>query len=113
MPRTLRQHRGGGRQTGHFDGWVLRYRLCWQRAHAGLGKTTFARSLARSANLPLFGTSIGQWFSGGGKGHLGDVIKQIDEVFGAATAAAPAILFLDELDALPDRRTLSDRTREW
>ena len=79
----------------------------------GLGKTTFARSLARSANLPLFATSVGQWFSGGGKGHLGDVTKQIDEVFGAAVAAAPAILFLDELDALPDRRTLSDRTREW
>src|SRR5690606_34004121 len=79
----------------------------------GLGKTSFARSLAKSTGLPLMATSVGHWFSGAGKGNLGDVINQIDEVFAATASAAPSILFLDELDGLPDRSTLDSRSREW
>lgn len=78
----------------------------------GVGKTTFARSLARSARLPLVATSVANWFVIS-SGELGGVIKAIDAEFAAARAVAPAIMLLDELDALPDRRTLSDRAREW
>ena len=78
----------------------------------GLGKSTFARSLAKSAGVPLIATSVGQWFANG-PGHLDSVIKQIDKTFAEARAVAPAVLFLDELDAVPDRATLTPRGRDW
>lgn len=78
----------------------------------GLGKTSFARSLARSTGLPLITSSVGAWFANG-PGYLDSVIKQIDEVFAAARAVAPAILFLDELDGVPNRATLSSKGADW
>ena len=68
----------------------------------GTGKSTLALSLAKTTRLPLIATSVGHWFSSK-DGHLGEVIRQINEVFDRALAAAPAILFIDEIDALPDR----------
>lgn len=78
----------------------------------GMGKTTFMRSLARSTGLPLFATTVGEWFSNS-PGYLDSVIKQIDAVFTAARDAAPAIVFLDEVDAVPNRATLSPRGADW
>lgn len=77
----------------------------------GLGKTTFARSLAQSAGLPFFPTSVSAWFSNS-PGYLDSVIKQIDQVFAEAIAVAPAIIFLDEIEALPSRTT-NDRNSSW
>lgn len=78
----------------------------------GLGKTSFARSLARSTGLPLITTSVGGWFANS-PGYLDSVIKQIDEVFASARAVAPAIVLLDELDGVPNRSTLSPRGADW
>lgn len=78
----------------------------------GLGKTSFARSLSRSTGLPLITSSVGAWFANS-PGYLDSVIKQIDEVFASARAVAPAILFLDELDGVPNRATLSPRGADW
>ncbi len=78
----------------------------------GLGKTTFAKSLARSLGVPLIATSVGQWFANG-TGHLDAVIKQIDAVFAAGAAAAPACILLDELDGIPDRARLSGHNSDW
>ncbi|MGO4287340.1 AAA family ATPase [Bosea sp. TAB14] len=78
----------------------------------GTGKTLLARSLARTTRLPLVQTSVGAWFQQK-SGHLGDVIQLIDEAFTRAKNSAPSILFLDELDAIPDRRSMDSRAREW
>ncbi|MGY6249816.1 AAA family ATPase [Bosea thiooxidans] len=78
----------------------------------GTGKTLLARSLARSARVPLIATSVPDWFMRK-TGHLGDVIQQIDEVFTQALSQAPSVLFLDEIDALPDRAVADARSREW
>lgn len=78
----------------------------------GTGKTTFAKSVAHTAGIPMFATSAAAWFLNG-PGHLDSVIKEIDAVFAAARAEAPAMVFIDELDAVPDRRTLSPRGRDW
>lgn len=78
----------------------------------GTGKTTLARSLAKSVRLPLIQTSVSGWFQKN-SGHLGDVLQQMSDVFSRARASAPSILFLDELDALPDRATLDSRGRDW
>ena len=78
----------------------------------GLGKTTLVRSLAKDARLPLIATSVAAWF-GTTPGYLDSVIKAIDACFDEAANAAPAILFLDELDALPSRVSLSGRNRDF
>lgn len=78
----------------------------------GLGKTSFVRSLARSAGLPLVATSVAQWFANS-PGYLDSVIKQIDALFEQAKAMAPAVVFLDEIDAVPNRATISPRGADW
>lgn len=78
----------------------------------GLGKTLLARSLARTAGLPLVTTSVAQWFASG-SGYLDSVIKAVDQAVAAANAVAPALLFIDELDALPSRSAMTDRDRPW
>ncbi|MVS98871.1 AAA family ATPase [Devosia marina] len=77
----------------------------------GLGKTTFARSLAKSAGVPFFPTSVSQWFSNS-PGYLDSIIKQIDELFATAAAVAPACIFLDEIESLPSRSS-NDRHSSW
>lgn len=78
----------------------------------GLGKSSFAKSLAKSLGMPLVATSVGAWFANG-PGYLDSVIKQIDQVFASAAAAAPAVLLLDEIDAVPNRATLNSRNSDW
>lgn len=78
----------------------------------GTGKTLYAKALARSCGLPIIVTSVGQWFSTT-DGNLGDVCRALQLAWDAAKSSAPSIFFIDELDALPSRETLSDRAREW
>ncbi|WP_350151185.1 AAA family ATPase [Devosia sp. RR2S18] len=54
-----------------------------------------SRSLAKSAGIPLFSTSVSAWFANE-PGYLDSAIKQIDQVFAEAAAVAPALLFIDE-----------------
>lgn len=78
----------------------------------GLGKSTFVRALAKSSGLPLYVTSVASWFTAT-DGYLHNVLKAVDGVFAAAASNAPAILFLDELDALPNRETVGERNRDY
>jgi hypothetical protein len=80
----------------------------------GMGKSLFARVLAKACGVPLVSTSVGAWFADG-PGNLDSVIKQQRAAYSRAAALASpcCLLFLDEIDALPDRETLSDRNRDW
>lgn len=78
---------------------------------AGVGKTTFARSLAKSLNMPLIATSVSSWFAQTG-GYLNDICRKVDEVFQQA-AAQGAVLLLDECDSIPNRETCDPRHREY
>lgn len=78
----------------------------------GTGKTFFASALARSCRVPMVATSLGQLF-GQTQGYLDSIIKGLDQVFADARSRAPCVLFIDELDAFPDRATLSGRGRDW
>lgn len=78
----------------------------------GVGKTALMRSLAKSTGLPLIATSVGEWFATS-PGYLDSIVKKIDEVFSSARAVAPAIIFLDELDSVPSRQTISPRGADW
>lgn len=52
---------------------------------AGVGKTTFARSLAKSAGVPLIATSVSSWFASGG-GYLHEIVRAVDAVMARAGA---------------------------
>lgn len=78
----------------------------------GTGKTLFAGALARSCNVPFITTSLGQLFAST-DGYLSSVIKALDQIFKSAREQAPSVLFIDEIDAIPDRASLDSRHREY
>lgn len=69
----------------------------------GVGKTSFAKSLAAECRVHLVATSLGKWQS---NGHLGDLLKAMYADFAEAKEKAPAILLIDEFDAFGDRSKL-------
>ncbi|WFU41452.1 AAA family ATPase [Bradyrhizobium sp. CB82] len=83
----------------------------------GLGKSLWARMVARECRVPLLESSVAEWFNG--TGYIHDVIRAERLVFAQArTLASQAdsgccILFLDECDAIPNRATMSDRNRDY
>ena len=66
----------------------------------GTGKTTFARALCNSLQIPLLVTSVSTWLQGG---HLNDVIDRMSKTFVEARAMAPAILFIAEIAGVGKR----------
>ncbi len=95
-------------------------RLDWQEvdrgavlfSEPGLGKSMFARILAQACGVPLVAFSVADLFANS-VGYLDSVIKASRAMFERAAALAPCILFLDEIDALPNRATMSPRGADW
>lgn len=78
----------------------------------GTGKTQLVRSLAREAGMPLVATSMASWFTNS-SGNLDGVLRQVDALWERARAIAPAVVLIDELDALPNRAGMEARDRTW
>ena len=76
----------------------------------GTGKTTFAAALAKSAGVHLVKTSVADWNSAS---YLSGTLQAIKNAFGQARSNAPSILFIDEIDGISDRSTLSGEYREY
>ncbi|WKL22635.1 ATP-binding protein [Agrobacterium tumefaciens] len=66
----------------------------------GTGKTTYARALCNSLQVPLLVTSVASWLE---PGYLGDVLKRMSKAFELARENAPVILFIDEIDNIGSR----------
>jgi len=92
------------RRAGHAQ--VAALESCLLFGIPGTGKTSLARSLSRELQLPLVMTSVAEWFSASG-GHLGAVVKEQQRFFATLRASRPCVAFIDELDALPSRGSLS------
>jgi SpoVK/Ycf46/Vps4 family AAA+-type ATPase len=60
----------------------------------------FARAVAASCHVKLIATSYAKWQA---KGYLNDFLKAMQKSFKDARDAAPAILFIDEIDAFGSR----------
>ncbi|KQO67638.1 hypothetical protein ASF22_20065 [Methylobacterium sp. Leaf87] len=67
----------------------------------GTGKSSLAAGIAASAGLPLVATSVTNWFAGGTSFPDG-VLRRAQAAFARATDAAPAIVLLDGIDAIPE-----------
>lgn len=77
----------------------------------GVGKTSYARALAKSARVPLVATSVADWSAAS---YLSGTLQAIKDVFSRARQLAPCILFIDELDGISDRARLSgDYVEYW
>jgi cell division protease FtsH len=77
----------------------------------GTGKTLLVRAIAGEANVPFFATS-GSDFSGI---IVGLGVAKIKEMFEMAKRNAPCILFIDEIDAIGQKRSshsFNDQDRE-
>lgn len=77
----------------------------------GTGKTLLARAIAGEANVPFFAAS-GSDFSGI---IVGLGVAKIKEIFELAKRNAPCILFIDEIDAIGQKRSThsyNDQDRE-
>ncbi|WP_071675761.1 AAA family ATPase [Nioella nitratireducens] len=77
----------------------------------GSGKTEVPRLIAKSAGITVVSGSIADWSAEGARGS--EVIKAMRECFARAAARAPAVLFIDELDAVGDRDRVGDNNRSW
>ncbi|MER9560664.1 AAA family ATPase [Mesorhizobium sp. M0571] len=77
----------------------------------GVGKTSYARALAKSARVPLVATSVADWNAAS---YLSGTLQAIKDAFARARRLAPCILFIDELDGISDRARLSgDYVEYW
>ncbi|AUX77972.1 AAA family ATPase [Sinorhizobium fredii] len=76
----------------------------------GVGKTVFAKALAKECNAHLVAASLGLWQA---CGHLGDLLKAMRRDFARAKEHAPTILFVDELDSFGDRDSFTHDHRDY
>lgn len=76
----------------------------------GVGKTVFAKALAKECNIHLLASSLGKWQS---QGHLGDLLKAMRNDFTRARAKSPCIFFIDEIDAFGSREAFSSDNRDY
>src|SRR5207247_4329439 len=67
----------------------------------GTGKTLLARAVAGEAEVPFFSLSASAFI----EAIVGIGASRVRDLFGKAKAAAPAIVFIDELDAVGRSRT--------
>jgi cell division protease FtsH len=106
LARDMREYRQGTLPWSAVDRGAIFH------SGPGMGKSVLARSLARACDVALVVGSVGELFAAS-TGHLDGVIKSLRELFAKAVAAAPCILFLDEIDGLPSRESLDSRNRDF
>ncbi|KAH8296247.1 hypothetical protein KR054_003634 [Drosophila jambulina] len=69
----------------------------------GCAKTTIAKCLAKEANMTFIATSAAEIYSP----YVGCAERFISRIFDTARKNAPCLIFLDEIDSLVGRRTVS------
>lgn len=69
----------------------------------GTGKTFLAKALAGESGLPFFSVSSSEL----SESHAGGTTKNIKKLFATARKYAPAIIFIDEIDAIAGKRSSS------
>jgi len=74
----------------------------------GVGKTLLARAVAGEAGVPFFSANGSQFE----EKYVGVGPKRVRQLFAAAAAEAPAIIFIDEIDSMAGKRSPDDPPHE-
>ncbi len=90
----LLEWRRGGIAWSDFSHSLLLY------GPPGTGKTWLARAMGNSGGIACVTGSFAEWQAAG---HLGDMLREMRRTFAIARKSAPAILFIDEIDAIGSR----------
>lgn len=77
----------------------------------GSGKTQVARLIGQEAGIAVVAGSVAQWSSESARSS--DMIKAMRSAFATAAEQAPALLFLDEIDAFGDRNRRADHNSAY
>lgn len=93
-----------------YIGWAQVDRGMLLSGPPGTGKTMFAAALARSARMSLVVGSVARWQA---TGRLDDLLAAMRQAFDEARRRAPAILFIDEVDAVGDREGFSGENGQY
>ena len=80
--------------------WAEMSRSLLLHGRPGTGKTWLARAMGNSPGVGFVAASFADWQA---RGHLGDMLKAMQASFSEARRLAPAILFIDEIDAVGAR----------
>ncbi|MBY5732191.1 AAA family ATPase [Rhizobium leguminosarum] len=104
LARDLEDWRGGKIAWDDVDKGVL------LSGPPGTGKTIFAKALAATCKANLVVASYAKWQ---GKGHLGEFLKAMQRSFQDSKKNAPAILFIDEIDAFGSRDSVSTQNESY
>lgn len=104
LAQDFRDLKAGTIQWSDVDRGIL------LRGDTGTGKTTFAKSLAKSCGAVLVECSLTKSQA---LGHLGDMLRGLNKAFKDARSKAPSILFFDEFDSIGNRETLSRHAPEY
>lgn len=86
-------------QAGRI-GWNELSRTLLLFGPPGTGKTHLARAMGNSAGIAMITGSFAKWQAAG---HLGDMLREMRHSFAKARKQAPALLFIDEIDAVGSR----------
>ncbi|MDT8292269.1 AAA family ATPase, partial [Roseomonas mucosa] len=78
----------------------------------GCGKTSLARAIADSADVPFVAASLQDW-QGARDGHLGTTLGAMRETFEEARRLAPCVLLVDEMDSFGDRNRFHAVHRDY
>jgi len=74
----------------------------------GCGKTALAHAIANEAGVPFFAISAPEIVAG----VSGESEAKLRDLFASAAAVAPAIIFIDEVDAIAPKREAAQREME-
>ena len=76
----------------------------------GVGKTTIARAIAKSCGLKFINASASTWQAAG---HLNDHLTAMRSSFIQAKEYAPSLIFIDEIDSIGNRESLSGDNKQY
>ena len=98
-------------RAGRLD-FISISRCCTLYSAPGLSKSSLVRSIAKAARVPIVSANVAELFTSS-SGYLDGILKSLDAKVSHAASLAPAILFLDEIDSIPNRSTMDSRARDF